>query len=135
MAFNLAKQIDVRSTCSNIDILYGPYNSIEEACTSVPKARRSLGRTLGIITEGSLEEYWWKSGIEDSDLEAKNREELPSLKYTDDFPKDTIIKKDLGDNLFIKVNFTSPTYGQCTITVNKDGVFSKSIKANKGIIT
>ena len=57
MAFNLAKQIDVRSTCSNIDILYGPYNSIEEACTSVPKARRSLGRTLGIITERSLEEY------------------------------------------------------------------------------
>lgn len=135
MAFNLAKQIDVRSTCSNIDILYGPYNSIEEACTSVPKARRSLGRTLGIITEGSLEEYWWKSGIEDSDLEAKNKEELPSLKYTEDFPKDTIIKKDLGDNLFIKVNFTSPTYGQCTITVNKDGVFYKSIKSNKGIIT
>ena len=105
MAFNLAKQIDVRSTCSNIDILYGPYNSIEEACTSVPKARRSLGRTLGIITEGSLEEYWWKSGIEDSDLEAKNKEELPSLKYTDDFPKDTIIKKDLGDNLFIKSTY------------------------------
>lgn len=135
MAFNLAKQIDVRSTCSNIDILYGPYNSIEEACLSVPKARRKLGRTLGIITEGSLEEYWWKSGIEDADLETKNKEELPSLNYTDDFPKDTIIKKDVGDSLFIKVYFKSPTYGQCTITVNKDGIFYKSFKTNKGIIT
>ena len=41
----------------------------------------------------------------------------------------------MGDSLFIKVYFKSPTYGQCTITVNKDGAFYKSFKTNKGIIT
>lgn len=135
MAFNLSKQIDVKDTCSNIDILYGPYSSIEEANSIVTKPRRALGRTLGIIENNSIEEYWYKSGIEDADLVKKISEETPMLKYTDDFPENVTIKKDVGETLSIKVNFTSPTYGQCTITVNKDGSLYKTFKTNKGIIT
>ena len=135
MAFNLSKQIDVRSTCSNIDILYGPYNSIEEANSVVTKARRALGRTVGIVENNSIEEYWYKSGIEDIDLVKKISDEVPMLRYTEDFPEGVSIKKDVGETLSIKVNFTSPTYGQCIITVNKDGALFKTFKTNKGIIT
>ena len=71
MAFNISQQIDVRSKCANIDILYGPYDSIGAACTAIIPARRVIGRTVGIIDNGSILEYWWKSGLEDSDLVQK----------------------------------------------------------------
>lgn len=73
--FNLTTQIDVRSTCSNIDVLYGPYSSIQEACEVVSYNRRALGRTVGIIDKNSILEYWWKSGLNDEDL-IKKVEEL-----------------------------------------------------------
>lgn len=71
MAFNISQPIDVRSKCANIDILYGPYNSIEEACQAILSTRRTIGRTVGIIDNGSILEYWWKSGIGDEDLVQK----------------------------------------------------------------
>ena len=70
-SINISKQLDVRSVCANIDILYGPYDSITEACEAIPIGRRAIGRTVGITESGSILEYWWKAGLEDSDLVQK----------------------------------------------------------------
>lgn len=56
----------------NLDTYYGLYDSIEEALKIIPRRMRSEGRTVGILESGSVVEYWFKSGIEDSDLEVKS---------------------------------------------------------------
>lgn len=71
MAFNISQPVDVRSRCANVDLLYGPYNSIEDACSAIPESRRTIGRTVGIVMNNSISEYWWKSGIEDAGLVQK----------------------------------------------------------------
>ena len=77
--YNLAKRIDVREVSSNIDALYGPYISIESACLSIPINRRALGRTVAILEDGSVTEYWWKSGTNDEDLVQKIEQMTLSL--------------------------------------------------------
>ena len=47
---------------------YGPYVSLVEAKTQVPKELRELGLTVGIIENNVVKEYWWKTGIDDQDL-------------------------------------------------------------------
>jgi hypothetical protein len=69
--FNVMNRIRVGEQCANIDAFYGPYNSIEEACTRVTARRRALGRTVGIIENGKVVEYWWDSGTTDQDLVLK----------------------------------------------------------------
>ena len=56
----------------NLDTYYGLYDSIEEALKIIPPRMRSKGRTVGILKDGSVVEYWFESGIEDSDLIVKN---------------------------------------------------------------
>lgn len=84
MAFNISQPIDVRSKCANIDVLYGPYDSISAACTAIIPARRVIGRTVGIIDNGSILEYWWKAGLEDSDLVQKVEQLTLSLHLVGD---------------------------------------------------
>lgn len=84
MAFNISQPIDVRSRCANIDYLYGPYNSLEEACAAIISSRRTIGRTVGIVSGGSILEYWWKSGIEDDDLVQKVEQLTLSLTLVGD---------------------------------------------------
>ena len=64
--------LEVVSAHANIDTNYGPYKSIELALKNVPKQIREIGRTVGVIEGGSVVEYWFKSGIEDSDIEVKS---------------------------------------------------------------
>lgn len=45
MAFNISQPIDVRSKCANIDYLYGPYNSVEEAFAAIDSADVSDSKT------------------------------------------------------------------------------------------
>lgn len=47
---------------------YGPYVSLVEAKTQVPKELRELGLTVGIIENNAVKEYWWKTGTDDKDL-------------------------------------------------------------------
>lgn len=96
MAFNISQQIDIRSKCANIDVLYGPYNSIEEACSIVVPTRRMIGRTVGIIYNGSITEYWWKSGIEDEDLVQKNEQLTLSLHLIGD----SVLNKEEGETIY-----------------------------------
>lgn len=64
----------------NIDAKYGPYSSIEQALTTLVKRVRGKGLTVGIIQEdNTINEYWFKSGIEDEDFVEK----LPDSDYGD----------------------------------------------------
>lgn len=132
--FDIMNRIRVGTQCANVDALYGPYNSREEALEAVTMRRRVIGRTLGIIENGSVVEYWWQSGIEDADLVSKTNS-VPKLEYTEDYPAGTVIRKEIGETVSVKVKFSSTTYGQCTVTIYKDGSLFKVVKTNKGIIT
>lgn len=57
---------------ANLDTNYGTYDSVEEVLRVIPLRLRRKGRTVGVIEDGSVVEYWFKSGIEDSDLVVKS---------------------------------------------------------------
>ena len=40
------KQFAVNGASANVDYLYGPFESIETACSKVPQSIRSAGRTV-----------------------------------------------------------------------------------------
>ena len=69
--FNLSKRIRLSNPAANIDSTYGPYNSVSEANAAVLQALRVIGRTVIIDVAGTAVEYWWESGVEDSDLVEK----------------------------------------------------------------
>lgn len=134
MSFKLANRIEIRDKYSNVDQLWGPYESVEQACEAISESRRERGLTVGIISNDNLEEYWWKLGTSDNDLVSKTSS-IPKLEYVEDFPAGTIIRKELGETISVKVRFTSATYGQCTLTIYKDGSILKTVRTNKGNIT
>lgn len=61
---SLANRIQVNTNCANNDALYGPYNSIAEAISSIPPAllngEGARGRTIGVLEGGKVVEYWWQ---------------------------------------------------------------------------
>lgn len=54
MNFELNNRIKILNKYSNIDVLYGPYASINDACKSVPEGIRDIGLTVGVIVNGSV---------------------------------------------------------------------------------
>jgi len=71
MSFNLAQPVLITNASSNVDFNYGPFNSVAAANAAVIGDLREKGRTVGILVGGSVVEYWWESGITDSDLVVK----------------------------------------------------------------
>jgi len=60
MNFELNNRIKMLNPYSNVDALYGPYESLEEALQSVPEEVRAQGLTIGVVNNsGKIEEYWW----------------------------------------------------------------------------
>lgn len=61
---SLANRIQVNTNCANNDALYGPYNSIAEAISSIPptllNGEGARGRTIGVLESGKVVEYWWQ---------------------------------------------------------------------------
>jgi hypothetical protein len=61
---SLANRIQVNTNCANNDALYGPYNSIAEAISSIPSAllngEGARGRTIGVLEDDKVVEYWWQ---------------------------------------------------------------------------
>lgn len=56
---------------SNIDkYRYGPHNTIQDALNKT-KGTREIGLTVGINTEDGVVEYWFKNGVEDTNLTKK----------------------------------------------------------------
>lgn len=66
--FNLAKPVKVQNPTMALDADLGPYDSVEDACTAITKDWRVLGKEVRILVDGAIKPYYWKSGIEDSDL-------------------------------------------------------------------
>ena len=76
--FDLSNRIRVLNPCSNIDHYYGPYESIEAAKTTLAGFMRSdaskellKGRTIGIIEDNKVVEYWWQYIPAEGDQPAK----------------------------------------------------------------
>ena len=72
MSFDLTQKIKIVNPHASNDLLYGTYNSVAEALTGVPSVLRMKGRTVGIIENGGVVEYWFKDGIADTDLVVKS---------------------------------------------------------------
>jgi len=68
---------------ANIDERYGPYQSIEDALIGT-QGTRVIGLTVGVIENGVVVEYWFKSGISDEDLTLKvvEKEQQSTPTYT-----------------------------------------------------
>ena len=73
--FELANKIKIVNPNANVDSDYGTYATISDACAAIPFELRALGKTVGIIENGSVVEYWWKSGTADANLVKKNNGE------------------------------------------------------------
>lgn len=65
--FDLTQKVKIVTPNASSDSQYGPYDSIGEALTATENLRE-LGRTVGIIENGGISEYWFKEGITDNDL-------------------------------------------------------------------
>lgn len=74
MAFNLGQRIRVSSKHADIDERKGPFNSITEALNANSPTSREKGRTVYIIENGKVVEYWFEAGTADSDLVKKTQE-------------------------------------------------------------
>jgi hypothetical protein len=72
--FNLSKRIKIAVSSPDLDSMYGPYESVSAANTAVVSQTRAKGKTVGVLINGGVVEYWWKSGITDSDLVLKTAE-------------------------------------------------------------
>lgn len=66
--FDLANRIKINNPYSNVDIYYGPWLTLEEACLNIPIEIRGKGLTIGITDGQGIKEYWWKNGIQDVEL-------------------------------------------------------------------
>lgn len=58
--YNLAQQIKFANKVANVDYFYGPYDSKDEANTAIEAALRMAGKTVGIMSNGKVEEYWYQ---------------------------------------------------------------------------
>ena len=70
-SFDLSVNVRNANPSANIDFYYGTYESVAAACAAVPAAVRMIGKTVGVVEDGSVVEYWWKSGTRDEDLVVK----------------------------------------------------------------
>lgn len=55
----------------DIDAKYGPYSSIKEAFETLTPELRSIGLTIGIKQNNSINEYWFNGGIDNEHLVVK----------------------------------------------------------------
>ena len=68
----ISKTLLINGAAADLNYLYGPYDSVSAATTTVTSGVRAKGLTVGINTVDGIVEYWFKNGITDVDLVAKN---------------------------------------------------------------
>ncbi|PZW41625.1 hypothetical protein LX95_01306 [Mesonia algae] len=67
---NLSKPVKIVNPSASVDGLHGPYLSLPEAFTAVPISLREKGRYVLIENaQGIIEQWTWKKGILDTDIE------------------------------------------------------------------
>ena len=83
-------------TISNVDLRYGPYNSIEDANTSL-NGHKVLGLTVGIRQRGGgIKEYWYQLNSQTNTLELTQKQADIGIDYNslDNKPKINNIELD-----------------------------------------
>lgn len=70
MAINLSDNINYNAP-KHADKRYGPWTGITHANDNVIALQRAVGLTVGILSGNTLDEYWYYSGITNSDLVLK----------------------------------------------------------------
>jgi len=70
MAINLSDNINYNAP-KHADSRYGPWTGITHANDNVIPLQRAVGLTVGIQSGNTLDEYWYYSGVTDSDLVLK----------------------------------------------------------------
>ena len=95
-SFDLSVNVRNANPSANIDYYYGTYESKAAACAAVPLAVRMIGKTVGIIENGAVVEYWWKSGVADEDLVLKFGYNTVVEGYTGEFTN-------LGETDFVNI--------------------------------
>lgn len=70
MAILLNDNLDIAAV-KPTDNRYGPHATLATAKSAISPTRRYVGLTVGIVTGGTVDEYWFKSGILDVDLVVK----------------------------------------------------------------
>jgi len=106
MAINLSDNINLNSP-KILDYRYGPWTSVNNANSNVNSLQRKVGLTVGIINGNSLNEYWYYSGITDSDLIIKNTSTDLSVFYQ--YTADTKTKIDSKLNISDFNTYSSTT--------------------------
>lgn len=99
----------------NLDDKYGPYASIADVHNHIPKDSRSIGLTVGVITNNKIIEYWYNGGIEDTDLVVKQTSVPVDLSNYYNKGQIDIIEKEQNDKItatknnikLIETNLTS----------------------------
>jgi len=73
----------------DIDAKYGPYSSIKEAFETLTPELRSIGLTIGVKQNNSINEYWFNGGIDNEHLvikQASGRDTPVQTVYIQDTP-------------------------------------------------
>ena len=70
--FSLANRIEIVNPAANVDATYGPYADVAAANAAIVEGLRVQGRTVGILSAGTVVEYWWKDGVTDVHLVEKS---------------------------------------------------------------
>ena len=71
MSINLSDNINYNAP-KHSDSRYGPWSSVVNANANVISLQRVVGLTVGIQSGNTLNEYWYYSGVTDSDLVLKS---------------------------------------------------------------
>lgn len=79
-ATNITARINVMDAVPNVDINYGPYNSAHEAYLALSENEAiAVGLTVGVMNNGTIQEYWFKSGTEEVNLVPKATQDYNAL--------------------------------------------------------
>lgn len=106
-----------------MDKRYGPYKSISAALSALPTSVRCVGLTVGIDTNGSIKEYWFKDGTSNSHLIEKlddsynNYRQKGGVKTRDAFYKSL---KDIIDSAAHVVVYSNVDNVKVIVTVSKN---------------
>lgn len=96
----------------NIDVKYGPYNSVESANNAIPQLERSIGLTVGIINNFIITEYWYSGGINNEHLVKKIPEQSNNGGGDTTIINNLPIKK--ASNLTLTIAELNRLYGEDT---------------------
>ncbi len=90
----------------NVDYMYGPYNSLEDAYAALSQQTDNIGatalvkgKTIGVIEEGKIVEYWFESDPVDATAGYQVTDLVKKDKYDGSIVVDTYSKQQIDDKI------------------------------------